>query len=144
MNVIANSLKDARPSSVSVKQCFQQRQVNPFIRNQDECQQYTMSRSQGNRPCVNCRKHYPYRIIFDFPCCYVCKEGFVRSLLLVGDRWPIPKIGGVLDDMKGSDVFTTMDLFQGYWKIKMIEACKEKASFMCRYGTFQYEVSHSD
>ncbi len=45
----------------------------------------------------------------------------------------------ILDDMRGSSVFTTIDLFQGYWQIKMDETCQEKAAFICRYATFQFE-----
>ncbi len=33
-----------------------------------------------------------------------------------------------------------VDLFQGYFQIKMDETCKEKAAFICRYGAFQFEV----
>ena len=42
--------------------------------------------------------------------------------------------------MRRSSVFTTIDLFQGYWEIKMGEACKEQTEFICRYGTYQYEA----
>ncbi len=42
--------------------------------------------------------------------------------------------------MRGSVVFTTIDLLQGYLQIKMDEACKEKAAFICSHGMFQFEV----
>ena len=56
------------------------------------------------------------------------------------DRWPFLRIDEILDDMRGSSVFTTVDLFHGYWQIKMDGTCKEKAAFICRYGKFQFEV----
>ena len=56
------------------------------------------------------------------------------------DYWHLSRVDEILDDMRGSSVFTTIDLFQGYWQIKMDETCKEKAAFICRYGTFQFEV----
>ena len=56
------------------------------------------------------------------------------------DRWPLRRVDEILDDMKGSSIFRTIDLFQSYWKIKMNEAWKEKAAFICRYGIFQFEV----
>ncbi len=56
------------------------------------------------------------------------------------DRWSLPRVDKILDDMLGSSLFTTIDLFQGYWQIKMTENCREKAAFKCRYGTFQFEV----
>ena len=33
------------------------------------------------------------------------------------DRWPLPRVDEVLDEMQCSSVFTTIDLFQGYWQI---------------------------
>lgn len=38
---------------------------------------------------------------------------------MIVDRCSLPKIDESLDDMKGNTVFTTVDLFQGYCKIKM-------------------------
>lgn len=37
-------------------------------------------------------------------------------------------------------MFTTIDLLLGYWQITMDEECKWKTTFICRYGTFQFEV----
>ncbi len=56
------------------------------------------------------------------------------------DSWPLPRVDEILDNMRGSSVFTTIELFHGYWQIKVDETCKEKAAFLCRYGTFQFEV----
>ena len=55
-------------------------------------------------------------------------------------RCPLPSVDEILDDMKGSALFTTIDLFRRYWKIKMYEACEEIAAFTCRYDTLQFEV----
>ncbi len=30
------------------------------------------------------------------------------------NRWPLPRLDEILDDMRGSSVFMTIDLFQGY------------------------------
>ena len=76
------------------------------------------------------------------------KDGFQRfsveyrnlNSIMPGDRWTLPRVDETLDDMRGSSVFTTIDIFQGYWQIKMDETCKEKAVFICRCGTFQLEV----
>ncbi len=56
------------------------------------------------------------------------------------EGWPLPLIDEIFDEVKGSTVFTTLELFQGYWQIKMHESCKEMTNFICRYGTFQSEV----
>ncbi len=56
------------------------------------------------------------------------------------DRWPLPRIQDLFDDLTGSSVFTTLDLFAGYWQIQMDPSCKEMTTFICRQGTYQFEV----
>ena len=68
-----------------------------------------------------------------------CVDSKKLNSLMNADRWPIPRVDEILDDMKGSSIFTNIDLFQVYWQINMDEACKERAAFICRYGTFQFE-----
>ena len=65
-----------------------------------------------------------------------------RSLnrVMKADRWPLPRIEEIFDDLQGCSVFTTLDLFSGYWQVRMAEACKEMTTFVTRYGTFQFEV----
>ena len=65
-----------------------------------------------------------------------CVDYRKLNSVIHADRWSLPRVDEILDDMKGSSVFTTIDLFQGYWKIRTDEACKEKAVFICRYRTF--------
>lgn len=56
------------------------------------------------------------------------------------DRWPLPKIEEIFDELQGSKVFTTLDMFSGCWQVRMEESCREKTSFVGRIGTFQFEV----
>lgn len=56
------------------------------------------------------------------------------------DKWPLPRMEEIFDDLEGSKVFTTLDLFSSYWPLRMAEHCKEKTTFVCRFGTFQFEV----
>jgi len=60
--------------------------------------------------------------------------------IMVPNRWPLPLVDEIIEDLKGSTVFSTFDLFQGYWQIKMNEACKEMTTFICKFGTYQFEV----
>lgn len=63
------------------------------------------------------------------------------------DRWPLPNIEEILEDLNSSSIFTALDLFsvywKTYWKIRMKERCKEIATFLRRFGTFKFEVCHS-
>ena len=69
-----------------------------------------------------------------------CVDHRKLNSVMHADRWLLPRVGEILDDKRGSSVFTAIDLFQGYWQIKMDKTCEEKAEFICRYGMFQFEV----
>lgn len=69
-----------------------------------------------------------------------CVDYRVLNQRMKGDRFPLPKIQEIFDELSGGAVFTTLDFFSGYWQIRMSEDCKEKTTFVCRYGTYQFEV----
>ena len=52
--------------------------------------------------------------------------------------YPLPYISDALDMLSGSKYFTTLDLKQGYFQIKMDEKSKEKTAFSCHRGQFQF------
>ena len=52
------------------------------------------------------------------------------------DSRPVPGVEEIFDEFEGSRVFTTIDLIQCYWQIKMEESFKEMATFICKYGTY--------
>ncbi len=56
------------------------------------------------------------------------------NLVKAAHRRPLPQIYEVLDDMRGSSLFTTIELFRGYWQIKIEEICKDEAIFICHHG----------
>ncbi len=58
-----------------------------------------------------------------------CVDYRKLNSVMHADRSPFSRVDEILDDMRGISVFTTIDLFQGYWQIKMDETCKEKAAF---------------
>ena len=55
------------------------------------------------------------------------------------DRCPLAKIEEIFGDLEGSAYFISMDLFSGYWKIRMAQQCKEMTTFVCRYGKYKFE-----
>ena len=50
------------------------------------------------------------------------------------DAYPLLRIDDTLDALKGSMYFSTLDLYSGYWQVKMDEADKPKTSFITRQG----------
>ena len=62
------------------------------------------------------------------------------NAVMKSGKWPVPCVEEIFYDLRGTTIFTTLDLYQGYWQIKMDEACKEKTTFICKCGTHQFEV----
>lgn len=56
----------------------------------------------------------------------------------VADRYPMPEINYVLDQLKGQKFFTTLDLASGFHQIKMKESDVEKTAFSINNGKFEY------
>lgn len=56
------------------------------------------------------------------------------------DKWSLLLIEEVFDDLAGTNWFTTLDLFSGYWHIKLADNIKEKTIFIYKFSTSQFEV----
>lgn len=69
-----------------------------------------------------------------------CVDYRTLNRRMKADRWPLPRMEEIIDNLEGSEVLTTLDLFSGYWQVRMAEYCKEKTTFVCGFGTFQFEV----
>lgn len=71
---------------------------------------------------------------------WFCVDYRVLNSRMKADRFPLPKIQEIFDALAGGVFFTTLDFFSGYWQVRMSKCCKEKTTFVYRYGTFQFEV----
>lgn len=69
-----------------------------------------------------------------------CINHRVLNQVIKADRWPPPKIEEIFDELESSNVFSTLDLFSGYWQINMDDSCKEQTIFVTRSGMYQFEV----
>ena len=56
------------------------------------------------------------------------------------DVYPIPNMEEIIEDMQGYKIFSTIDLFSGYWQIPMRKEFKDLTTFTCKYGTYRFEV----
>ena len=148
--VIANSFENVRPSTVAVTHRFELSANNPIHQKarrmspmHSEIVRKEIDRTLAAGVVTAVESSWTFPAVIDtkkdvYP--RFCVDYWKLNSVMHADRWPLPRVDEILDDMKGSSEFTTIDLFQGYWQIKMDETCKEKASLMCRYGTFQFEV----
>ena len=47
----------------------------------------------------------------------------------VKDSYPLPRIKEALDNIKGANIFTSLDFKQGFWEVPMDEESKQKTAF---------------
>jgi hypothetical protein len=58
----------------------------------------------------------------------------------IRNRAPLPNLEELRDRMKGSTVFSKMDLNEGFYNIQVAEKDRYKTAFRCRYGHFEFNV----
>ena len=65
-----------------------------------------------------------------------------RSLnkITVTNRYPLPKVKELMDNLRGVRCFTKIDLYSGYHLIQLCESDIQKTAFMTKYGAFEYLV----
>ena len=55
----------------------------------------------------------------------------------VKNRYPLPLIQAIFDEMGGSKVFSTIDLKSGFWQIPVAPEDQAKTAFRCHLGHFE-------
>lgn len=149
-NVIASSLLDLGPADVPVQHEFELTDDRPI---------YHTARRMAPKHNEIVRKELdgmlkakivtPEVSAWSFPVVIATKkDGKPRFCVdyrmlnqrMRADSFPLPKIQKIFDELAGGAVFSTLDFFSGSWQIRMSNRCKAKTTFVCRYGTFQFEV----
>ena len=58
----------------------------------------------------------------------------------IKNRYPIPRIDDLFDQLKGARVYSKIDLRTGYHQLRVREADISKTTFRTRYGHFEFTV----
>ena len=54
-------------------------------------------------------------------------------------RYPMPLIEDILHFLHGAILFTTLDLYSGFWQIEIAECDRHKTAFSCEFGHFHFK-----
>jgi len=62
------------------------------------------------------------------------------NALTQSDRYPLPDITTMMQEMQGKKVFSKIDLLWGFWQIPMLEEHKENSNFHIAvvFGAFEW------
>ena len=61
------------------------------------------------------------------------------NALTQSDRYPLPDITTMMQEMQGKKVFSTADLLWGFWQIPMLEEHKERTAITTQqFGAFEW------
>ena len=74
------------------------------------------------------------------------KDGTIRfcidyrrlNAITTKDRWPLPRIQDIFDQLGGSAYFSTLDMRSGYWQVPLAEDAIPKTAFVCHRGQFEW------
>jgi hypothetical protein len=71
---------------------------------------------------------------------WMCVDYNSLNEVTIKNKYPLPRIEDMFNQMKGASVFSKIDLGLGYHQLKIRESDIPKTSFRTRYGLYEYTV----
>jgi hypothetical protein len=69
---------------------------------------------------------------------WMCIDFRVLNKKMIKNRYPIPRIDELMDELHGAVFFTKIDLCSGYHRINIKDQDIEKTAFRCHFGHFKF------
>jgi hypothetical protein len=70
----------------------------------------------------------------------LCIDYRALNKISQADKYPMPRIDELLDSLKGSKVFSKLDLQQGFHQIRVFPEHVERTAFQTKFGSYQFKV----
>ena len=75
-------------------------------------------------------------------CLRMCIDYRKLNWVIVKNKYPMPRIDDLFDQLRGSRCFSKIDLRSGYDQLRIREEDIPKTAFRTRYGHYKYVVMH--
>jgi hypothetical protein len=70
----------------------------------------------------------------------MCEDYRALNKVSTKNRYPLPRIDDLFDQLSGVKVFSRIDLRSVYYQIRIVEGDEEKTACCMRYGSYEFLV----